>query len=134
MAQSQLSQRLAESSRGRTGDECWPWAGYIDAGGYGRLGVGWAHRLTYELEVGPIPPGWQVDHLCRRRDCVNPAHLEAVTQGENLRRQADAVTRCRRGHEFTDENTYRSKSGRRTCRACRLASNRRWRQNQRGCD
>lgn len=72
-------------------DECWTWTGYTEAkSGYGRLSFGgarsYAHRVAYELAVGPIPEGLDLDHLCRVRNCVNPTHLEPVTRGENVRR------------------------------------------------
>ena|SRR5579885_311897 len=70
-------------------DGCWLWTGALSEG-YGRQRVRdfvyLAHRLVYELLVEPIPEGFDIDHLCRVRRCVNPAHLEPVTRAENLRR------------------------------------------------
>ncbi|WP_353848602.1 HNH endonuclease signature motif containing protein [Cellulomonas sp.] len=89
--------------------------------------------MAWEQENGPIPPGMQLDHLCRVRECVNPLHLELVTQRENiLRGESPAAhharkTHCDHGHEFTPENTYRAPSRPRTriCRACVTESTRR---------
>lgn len=109
---------------------CIEYTGSRSRGGYGTVSVGGgtnrpAHRASYELVRGPIPDGLQLDHLCRNRICVNPAHLEPVTQRENLMRGEgpSAVharqTHCVNGHEFTPENTYYdAKRNRRTCRAC----------------
>lgn len=78
----------------RGADECWPWLASKKPRGYGQyMAAGknnYAHRLVYEIEVGPIPEGLQIDHICRRRDCVNPAHLRAVTHLENHQNLGDA--------------------------------------------
>ena len=70
--------------------DCWIWSGTLNNKGYGRVAIAgkgqYAHRAMYEQEVGPIPDGYEIDHLCRVRACINPAHLEAVTHSENLRR------------------------------------------------
>lgn len=112
-------------------NECWLWTAYTDGYGYGQITVDYkrkkAHRIAYELVVGAIPPGMSLDHLCRQPGCVNPAHLEPVTQGENVRRGAAGLkvllrqalqTHCKRGHEFDEDNTYHAPDGRRVCRAC----------------
>jgi hypothetical protein len=81
-----------------------------------------AHRVSYELFKGPIPDGLQIDHLCRTTACVNPAHLEAVTQLENARRASAEITHCKNGHEYTLETTYRDRHGWRSCRVCSAAA------------
>lgn len=117
----------------RSDDECWPWTAAISDTGYGSFRVQGrtvtAHRWAYEHFVGPIPDGFQIDHVktngCIRRDCVNwVRHLEPVTAGENVRRSDSPAGRamrlniCTRGHQFTEENTYVAPSGRRVCRTC----------------
>ena len=109
---------------------CWVWTASLTAQGrYAYFTIGrkkrvYAHRYAYELLVGPIPPGLQIDHLCRNTVCVNPAHLEPVTSRENTLRGESpwAVnarkTHCKRGHEFTPENTYTTPTGWRKCRTC----------------
>lgn len=108
----------------RKTDTCWLWEG-AKSDGYGHMWVGSgysvAHRVAYELLVGPIPVGLDLDHLCRVRACVNPEHLEPVTRRENLQRGYGhnlRVTHCPRGHEYTAENTRVSKLGQRHCREC----------------
>lgn len=111
--------------------ECWPWTAKLDVRGYGCLpwaGMRYAHRFSYELANGPMPAGTEIDHNCRNRACQNPAHLDAVTAKENMRRAPGWLqrinkekTHCKHGHEFTPENTRhyltRGWPGR-GCRAC----------------
>lgn len=105
-----------------TDDECWLWQGALTTTGYGSFkAAGWpggAHRISYLLLVGPVPEGLVLDHLCRVRNCVNPAHLEPVTSAENTARGLKAKrTHCMRGHLFTEESTIVRTDGR-TCRIC----------------
>lgn len=71
-------------------DGCWIWTGARNTGGYGvarhRGRTIGAHRMTYEVFVGPLDPFLEIDHLCRNPPCVNPDHLEQVTRAENIRR------------------------------------------------
>lgn len=121
---------------------CWIWRAFVATNGYGRFWDGntreWAHRASYELFVGPIPDGMQIDHLCHSEDescnsssecphraCVNPDHLEVVTQRENNLRSRSIMaelarqTHCKNGHEFTAANTHMTRRGERICRTCR---------------
>jgi len=112
---------------------CWLWTGPVDSRGYGRHGAPLAHRLVYEILIGPIPNDMELDHLCRIPRCVNPSHLEPVTHAENVRRgevgainraRQKALTVCKRGHEFTPENTRIDRRGDRSCRECSRALHR----------
>lgn len=111
---------------------CWLWLGSISRSGYGNLYVGEhrrpkqirAHQAAWELYVGPVMDGFELDHLCRVRCCVNPAHLEPVTHVVNLYRgntipaMKAAQTHCVHGHEFTVRNTRIQRNGTRLCRTC----------------
>ena len=107
---------------------CWHWQGATQPRGYGTMPANGqkgilAHRFAYETFIGPIPDGHELDHLCRNRSCVNPAHLEPVTHSENVRRGNGAAfwrnkTQCPQGHPYDEENTYFDGRGYRRCRAC----------------
>jgi len=114
----------------RVEEKCWIWMGYRDPRGYGRINVDHkamlAHRLSYELHLGPIPEGLTIDHLCRVHSCVNPNHLEAVTALENWTRGIPGQTKgwCHRGHDLSIE-ANRRKDGRTVyCKACRRLKDR----------
>jgi hypothetical protein len=126
-----LEERFWPKVDRRGPDECWLWTGAA-TGGYGAIRgnnreMVLAHRVAYELEVGPIPAGLEIDHVaargCTSTLCVNPAHLEPVTHQENLLRGRTAPginarkTHCKRGHAFDAVNTLVS-GGHRYCRVC----------------
>lgn len=100
---------------------CWNWLGNITPIGYGGFFLDGknrrAHRVAYELSIGPIPKGLVIDHLCRNRRCVNPDHLEAVTQGEN-RGRVPVKTHCNYGHPLIGDNAYILPNGRPRCQKC----------------
>jgi hypothetical protein len=139
-----LKRFLAKRRRMLSG--CWEWSG-VKRGGYGQMRIDGctltAHRVGYELLVGPVPEGLDLDHLCRNRSCVNPAHLEPVTRSENVRRglaparmaevarvsaeRRRARTHCKRGHPLSGTNLYMHSSDRRYCRPCQVIRHRRYR-------
>jgi hypothetical protein len=110
---------------------CRIWPSYINPQGYGEIGTSKrlgknlkGHRIVWEAVNGPVPEGMELDHLCRNRACVNPAHLEAVTHKENTLRGAGPTainsrkTQCVNGHDFSPENTRILGNGRRQCKTC----------------
>lgn len=130
--------------------ECWMWSAHRDRGGYGQFSVGGrlrrAHRVAYELFVGPIPEGRQIDHTCHdpqtcaggrscpHRACVNPAHLQPVTNRENVLRGIGptavnaAKTHCNHGHSL--EDAYIERDGGRNCRHCQRRRSRKYEQRK----
>ena len=118
-------QLLARADTSGGPDACWPWLLSTGSHGYGNAWhngtVTVAHRVAYELLVGPIPDGLTIDHLCYTQRCINPRHLEPVTKAENNRRKntshAARTGRCKNGtHPLTT-------SGK--CRECEREGSRR---------
>lgn len=134
-AEENASRRFWAKVDKRETDECWEWTGCASRG-YGQFRVGarmqQAHRVAYELLVGPTPEGLEIDHLCRNRACVNPSHLEPVTHRVNLLRgetlpAANVVkTHCPLDHPYDEANT-RLYRGKRVCRECHRREQREYR-------
>jgi hypothetical protein len=116
---------------------CWLWIGCISNGGYGAFyginrKVEPAHRFYYNIVNGEVPKSLDLDHLCRVRNCVNPEHLEPVTRSINLLRGKNwhrDRKHCKNGHEWTTENTYKSKT-QRVCKICQKAKMERFKANK----
>lgn len=128
MNESECTRFWAKVARA-AGSGCWEWLASVNVrDGYGQYRIKGktrrAHIVAYELVVGRVPLGLVLDHICRNRRCVNPAHLDPVTLGENTRRGmsptaiASRTNRCLRGHAFTDGNTIKRANGKRECRTC----------------
>jgi HNH endonuclease len=109
--------------------DCWLWTESLTPAGYGRIRIGkrrkrFVHRIAYELLIGPIPEGMTLDHLCRVRHCVNPAHLEPVTMRENNLRGVSPwainarKTHCPKGHPLSGSNLCFDAKGYRHCHKC----------------
>lgn len=122
------------------GSGCIRWQGAHTPSGYGHVSVGGkgrgVHIVAHEIWIGPVPEGHEVDHVasrgCRWRDCVNPAHLEAVTHAENMARMV-RPTHCPKGHPYTPDNIRPGRrrpgapSTTRQCRRCYNDRRRAWR-------
>ena len=118
-------------------DECWEWTASRSGNGYGIFWLGGkqkrAHRISWQLMNGAPPVGLVSDHLCRNRLCVNPSHIEFVTNRVNVLRGASGITgepppnkeiACINGHVRNDDNTYTRKNGLRECRVCHVERSR----------
>ena len=120
-------------------DTCWLWTSTTTPLGYSRFSFEgksvYAHRWVYEFCVAYIEDGLTIDHLCRVRHCVNPNHLEVVSQRENIMRSPDQIsannarkTHCKRGHPFSGTNLIIGSNGKgRTKRICRICESIRYR-------
>lgn len=114
---------------------CWIWLKSLTPSGYGQVSFQGratvAHRVSYQIFIGPIPEGLTLDHLCRVRCCINPSHVEPVSRGENVRRgdaglarglQLRSRTICPQGHEYAGRNLIvkvdRNGIAHRSCRTC----------------
>lgn len=109
---------------------CWLWSGATNKKGYGSHGrrakhsrSQLTHRYTYELAIGALPEGTEVDHKCRTRCCANPAHMEAVPHKVNVQRGDVKKDLCKNGHDLAGENLLKTAAGTR-CRACVNADSR----------
>lgn len=129
MTLSELPDQLSAKIEPEPTSGCWLWTAATDPKGYGRVGIpgtrraGLAHRIIYELLVGPIPDGLEMDHLCRNTSCVSPWHLEPVTRLVNVRRGNGGQywatkTECPKGHPYDEANTSINGRGSRECRIC----------------
>ena len=134
----EIAKLVARIEEGDSPDDCWLWTGARGVGGYGQTfirGATWqVHRMVYELLVGPVPVGCVLHHRCDNKHCCNPAHLEPVTQEENMahgrvKRDPNQPRRlkacCKRGHKFTPENTgWQTVRGKRMrlCLTCEAAA------------
>jgi hypothetical protein len=132
-ARATIEQRFWPKVDRRGPDECWVWLAGRTGSGYGALYAGdgapsgamrGAHVVSYEIHVGPVPVGHEVDHRCENEACVNPAHLEAVTHEVHMQRHSGRVTHCALGHELAqkrDRYADGSPRLRQWCPTCRNA-------------
>jgi len=132
-----ISQRFWDKVNKKAQNGCWEWTSAIRGNGYGAFFTHLidegrkchgAHRYSWQIVNGQIPNGLWVLHKCDNRICVNPEHLFLGDRTDNMRDCATKrrvciigksnLTHCKRGHEFTPENTWKTKQGWRLCKAC----------------
>lgn len=119
-------------------DGCWLWQGYLSSNGYGPMRIPGTrrrelvHRLSYREYKGEIMSGMTIDHLCKKRNCANPDHLEMVTAQENNSRSSSpsAINKlkveCKYGHPLSGTNLTFDKKGSRVCKTCKSLSFAKW--------
>ena len=120
-----LSDRFWEKVEIGRANNCWPWRAHLHEFGYGLINIDGvprrAHRVAYELEVGPVPKNHDLHHLCENRRCVNPKHLEPLSRSAHMAQTPAWIgnkTHCSKGHEYTNQNTIWKQGKYRRCRTC----------------
>lgn len=130
-----LEQRIREKVTVDAATGCWNWTGACTHDGRGRIRInGQIHaatRVVFSFYRGAFDNALVIDHLCRNPRCVNPDHLEPVTQQINVQRGLSYPAACPAGHEYSPDNTYRSPQGRRRCRTCKRANDSKYRARKR---
>lgn len=126
---SELPERILDKIAFEPITGCWLWTAIKGHTGYAQVGIGKrtgarAHKVIYEMLIGPVPKGLELDHLCRTRACVNPYHLEPVTHQQNMRRGFfGSKQTCPQGHAYNEQNTRilidKTNLPRRDCRVCK---------------
>lgn len=136
----ELPKRIEDKINKQGPNGCWLWTGSLNKYGYGQTSIDrkrgvQSHIVVYQILVGEIPTGMELDHLCRVRPCVNPDHLEVVTHKVNIQRGDSGGpqlrrTHCPAGHPYDEVNTYHTPKGKRACRQCAKARWKKWKESK----